>query len=158
MNYHMRHKTCFFLHSFFFTYSSTLYKVLTTYPAPNSNSVFVDEAHLDEFPNNTKKVSQLMVINLKACELHKGLLITVAISDAEWHFLCVCLCTHEIIQPQKQVWSSFMELFCETESLKLFVWVGVALTCLNCSSLSLPGCCYLIFHLIGSQTFVDCMH
>lgn len=31
-------------------------------------------------------------------------------------------------------------------------------THLNGASLVLPSCCYLIFHLIGSQTFVEFMH
>lgn len=31
---------------------------LTTYPAPDSNSVFVDEAHLDEFPKTQQELSQ----------------------------------------------------------------------------------------------------
>lgn len=33
--------------------------MLTTYPAPNSNSIFVNEAHVNEFPEIQKKDNHL---------------------------------------------------------------------------------------------------
>lgn len=52
--------------------------MLTTYPAPNSNSIFVNEAHVNEFPEIQKiQPSQLKAVKLKGYQLDKGLLIIV---------------------------------------------------------------------------------
>lgn len=48
---------CFILHNFLVLLN--VYKVLRTYPAPNSNSVFVNETHFDELPKNTEKDNHL---------------------------------------------------------------------------------------------------
>lgn len=97
---------------------------LTTYPAPDSNSVFVDEAHFDELPKTQKQ--------LKSVKTHE-------LGDAEWHFLSKSPDTN---QPEPVLLGLSGRHWLDESRLSLF----------------LLGCCYLIFHLIGSQTFVDGVH
>lgn len=80
-------------------------------------------------------------------------MIIAVLCDALWHLPSV---TWEHLNQRNErnpVLSSF-----PWKRVNLFVWVRDAPICPNRSSLFLPGRRYLIFHLIGSQTFVDVMH
>lgn len=102
---------------------------LITYPAPDGNSVLVHEAHLDEFPKTQKRES-VKVFRTQTHELGDGGRRVLAWPpDAE---------QPEPVQPGRPEW----ETFTQPDQL----------------SLLLLGCRYLIFHLIGSQAFVDGVH
>lgn len=101
-----------------------------------------------------KKVSQLRVINLKACELHKGLLITVTISDAEWHFLCVCLCTHTlwVISTPETSLIQFYGAFQWNRELEAVCLSG---SCIDLSQLFLAFLTWLLLSDLPPHRFPD---
>lgn len=99
-----------------------------------------------------KKISQLRVINCEACKMHKDLLIAVTISDAEWHFLCVCLCTHGIISTPETSLIQFYGAFLWNKELEA---VYLSRSCIDLSKLLLAFLTWLLLSDLPPHRFPD---